>query len=159
MQYLPIPKNTTSYIKDLSFFRRIINQKLKFRQSIDTVCQRFTKTTNKTKGFSYLVYGARGNIGGFLRSASLNVAADQQAIYELIQNADDCEADLFSVFYNREYLLCINNGTPFSKRNMSAILNVGDSDKNSEDIGTFGIGFKIIHRLLGEDDGLKSFQR
>ena len=63
-----------------------------------------------------------------------------------IQNADDCEADLFSVFYNREYLLCINNGTPFSKRNMSAILNVGDSDKNSEDIRTFGIGFKKYER-------------
>lgn len=39
---------------------------------------------------------------------------------------------------------------------MSAILNVGDSDKDAQDIGTFGIGFKIIHRLLGEDDGLKA---
>ena len=149
------------YIKDLSFFRQYYKSQeaLNFDRSIDTsFINTFhpEKPTNKTKGFSYLVYGARGNIGGFLRSASLNVAADQQAIYELIQNADDCEADLFSVFYNRKYLLCINNGTPFSKRNMSSILNVGDSDKNSEDIGTFGIGFKIIHRLLGEDDGLKS---
>lgn len=149
------------YIKDLSFFRQYYKSQeaLNFDRSIDTsFINTFhpEKPTNKTKGFSYLVYGARGNIGGFLRSASLNVAADQQAIYELIQNADDCEANLFSVFYNREYLLCINNGTPFSKRNMSAILNVGDSDKDAEDIGTFGIGFKIIHRLLGEDDGLKA---
>lgn len=149
------------YIKDLSFFRQYYKSQeaLNFDKSIDTsFINTFhpEKPANKTKGFSYLVYGARGNIGGFLRSASLNVAADQQAIYELIQNADDCEANLFSVFYNREYLLCINNGTPFSKRNMSAILNVGDSDKDAEDIGTFGIGFKIIHRLLGEDDGLKA---
>jgi len=149
------------YIKDLSLFRQYYKSQeaLNSDNSIDTsFINTFhpEKPVNKTKGFSYLVYGARGNIGGFLRSASLNVAADQQAIYELIQNADDCEANLFSVFYNKEYLLCINNGTPFSKRNMSAILNVGDSDKNSEDIGTFGIGFKIIHRLLGEDDGLKA---
>ncbi len=149
------------YIKDLSFFRQYYKSQvaLNFDKSIDTsFINTFhpEKPGNKTKGFSYLVYGARGNIGGFLRSASLNVAADQQAIYELIQNADDCKANLFSVFYNREYLLCINNGTPFSKRNMSAILNVGDSDKDAEDIGTFGIGFKIIHRLLGEDDGLEA---
>jgi len=149
------------YIKDLSFFRKFYKSQVALNsdKSIDTsFINTFhpEKPSNITKGFSYLVYGARGNIGGFLRSASLNVAADQQAIYELIQNADDCEANLFSVFYNREYLLCINNGTPFSKRNMSAILNVGDSDKDAEDIGTFGIGFKIIHRLLGEDDGLKA---
>ncbi len=149
------------YIKNLSSFRQYYksDEALNFDESIDTsFINTFhpEKSANKTKGFSYLVYGARGNIGGFLRSASLNVAADQQAIYELIQNADDCKANLISVFYNTKYLLCINNGTPFSKRDMSAILNVGDSGKGAEDIGTFGIGFKIIHRLLGEDDGLKA---
>ncbi len=108
----------------------------------------------REKGFSNLVYGSRKNIGGFLRSSSLNVAADQQAIYELIQNADDSDSTFFSVSYNENYLLCINNGNYFTESNMSAIINVGDSDKQGEDIGTFGIGFKILHRLLGEDDGL-----
>jgi hypothetical protein len=108
----------------------------------------------REKGFSNLIYGSRKNIGGFLRSSSLNVAADQQAIYELIQNADDSNSTFFSVSYNEDYLLCINNGNCFTESNMSAIINVGDSDKQGEDIGTFGIGFKILHRLLGEDDGL-----
>ena len=110
--------------------------------------------SRKEKGLPYLIYGTRKDIGGFLRSASLNVAADQQAIYELLQNADDSGANFFSVTYNEEYLLCINNGTCFTNNNMSALINIGDSDKNGEDIGTFGIGFKILHRLLGEDDGL-----
>lgn len=114
------------------------------------------ETGRKEKGFPYLIYGGRPNIGGFLRSSSLNVAADQQAIYELIQNADDSHATLFSVLYDENFLLCINNGSYFSESNMSAILNVGDSDKHGEDIGTFGIGFKILHRLLGEDDGLNA---
>jgi hypothetical protein len=110
--------------------------------------------TRREKGFSNLVYGARKDIGGFLRSSSLNVAADQQAIYELIQNADDSNSSFFSVSYNETYLLCINNGRPFTNSNLSSIINIGDSDKQGEDIGTFGIGFKILHRLLGEDDGL-----
>lgn len=110
-------------------------------------------TDRMEKGFSNLVFGNRKSLGSFFRSSLLNVAADQQAIYELIQNADDSEATLFSVNYNENYLLCINNGRYFSDENMAAIINVGDSDKHGDDIGTFGIGFKILHRLLGEDDG------
>ena len=36
---------------------------------------------------------------------------------------------------------------------MSAIINVAGNYKDGEDIGTFGIGFKILHRLVGADDG------
>lgn len=106
------------------------------------------------KGFAKLVYANRDDVGKFLRTTALNVAADQQAIYELIQNADDCNSSFFSVSYNEKYLLCINNGNYFTESNMSAIINVGASDKEGEDIGTFGIGFKILHRLVGKDDGL-----
>lgn len=108
------------------------------------------------KGFAKLVYANRDDVGKFLRTTALNVAADQQAIYELIQNADDCNSSFFSVSYNEKYLLCINNGDYFSESNMAAIINVGASDKEGEDIGTFGIGFKILHRLVGKDDGLEA---
>lgn len=108
------------------------------------------------KGFAKLVYANRDDVGKFLRTTALNVAADQQAIYELIQNADDCNSSFFSVSYNEKYLLCINNGNYFTESNMSAIINVGASDKEGEDIGTFGIGFKILHRLVGKDDGLEA---
>jgi len=149
------------YIKDQSLFRKFYKTEIANNrdEDIDTsFINTFHPDSNKNyiKGFSFLTYGTQRKVGGFLQAAALNVAADQQAIYELIQNADDCESELFSIFYNREYLLCINNGLPFSKSNMSAIINIGDSDKDAEDIGTFGIGFKIIHRLLGEDDGLKA---
>ena len=91
-------------------------------------------------------------MGHFLKTIALNVAADDQAIYELIQNADDCEST-FSVNYNEKYLLCINNGNYFTDYDMSAIINVAGNYKDGEDIGSWGIGFKILHRLLGTDDG------
>jgi hypothetical protein len=104
-------------------------------------------------GFSKLIYGNREDLGKLLGTIALNVAADDQAIYELIQNADDCKSSFFSVSYNEDYLLCINNGNYFSVRDMSAIINVAGNYKDGEDIGTFGIGFKILHRLVGADDG------
>ena len=110
------------------------------------------KSRNET-GFAKLIYGNREGLGKILGSIALNVAADDQAIYELIQNADDCKSSFFSVSYNENYLLCINNGNYFSDRDMSAIINVAGNYKDGEDIGTFGIGFKILHRLVGADDG------
>jgi hypothetical protein len=104
-------------------------------------------------GFSKLIYGNREDLGKLLGTIALNVAADDQAIYELIQNADDCKSSFFSVSYNEKYLLCINNGNYFSDDDMSAIINVAGNYKEGEDIGTFGIGFKILHRLVGVDDG------
>jgi len=107
----------------------------------------------KETGFSKLIYGNREDLGKLLGTIALNVAADDQAIYELIQNADDCKSSFFSVSYNEKYLLCINNGNYFSDNDMSAIINVAGNYKEGEDIGTFGIGFKILHRLVGVDDG------
>ncbi len=107
----------------------------------------------KETGFSKLIYGNREDLGKLLGTIALNVAADDQAIYELIQNANDCKSSFFSVSYNEDYLLCINNGNYFSERDMSAIINVAGNYKDGEDIGTFGIGFKILHRLVGADDG------
>ncbi len=48
------------------------------------------KSRNET-GFSKLIYGNREDLGKLLGTIALNVAADDQAIYELIQNADDCK--------------------------------------------------------------------
>jgi len=107
----------------------------------------------KETGFSKLIYGNRVDLGKLLSTIALNVAADDQAIYELIQNADDSKSSFFSVSYNENYLLCINNGNYFSDRDMAAIINVAANYKDGEDIGSFGIGFKILHRLVGTDDG------
>jgi len=113
------------------------------------------KPINKppVEGFASLTVGNREDVGKYLSTVALNVAADDQAIYELIQNADDSKSSFFSVSYNEKYLLCINNGNYFSDNDMSAIINVAGNFKEGEDIGTFGIGFKILHRLVGKDDG------
>ena len=121
---------------------------------IDFIDLKHPDPKNFKKGFGSLIFGSgRDNVENFLRSTVLNVAADQQSVYEMIQNADDCDASFINISYNEKYLLCINNGKPFTDRNMAGLINVGDSDKTQEEIGTYGIGFKIVHRLLGDDDG------
>lgn len=121
---------------------------------IDFIDLKHPDPKNFKKGFGSLIFGSgRDNVESFLRSTVLNVAADQQSVYEMIQNADDCDASFINISYNEKYLLCINNGKPFTDRNMAGLINVGDSDKTQEEIGTYGIGFKIVHRLLGDDDG------
>ena len=105
------------------------------------------------KGFFDLYHGDKGNIEGFL-SGNLKIAEDGQAIYEFMQNAADCDSAAFYMFYNDEYFLAVNNGKAFTEAGIRSILNVGQSDKKSASfIGRFGIGFKLVHRLVGKSDG------
>lgn len=105
------------------------------------------------KGFFDLYHGDKGDIGGFL-SGNLKIAEDGQAIYEFMQNAADCDSTAFYMFYNDDYFLAVNNGRAFTLEGMQSILNVGQSNKKSASfIGRFGIGFKLVHRLVGKSDG------
>ena len=147
------------FIKNLSHFRRYYKKEIALRTDHD-VDPDFIDVfhpdspSNKTKGFGNLVYGTRRNgIGKFLRSISLKTASDTQALYELLQNADDEGANFFAINYDNENLLCINNGNQFTRKDFAAIINVADNEKDESDIGSFGIGFKILHRLVGKDDG------
>ncbi len=142
------------YTRNAFYFRKFYKEKVaKEKYPIDLNFVGSTAPGNHNDGFSKLIYGNREDLGKLLGTIALNVAADDQAIYELIQNADDCKSSFFSVNYNEKYLLCINNGNYFSDLDMSAIINVAGNYKDGEDIGTFGIGFKILHRLVGADDG------
>lgn len=146
------------YIRNAKYFREYYQrEKAQNRDKdvdVDFIDLKHPNPKKFNKGFGSLVFGSgRDNVESFLRSTVLNVAADQQSVYELIQNADDCDAKFISINYNDKYLLCINNGKPFTDRNLAGLINVGDSDKTFEEIGTYGIGFKIVHRLLGKDDG------
>lgn len=144
------------YIRNAFHFRKFYKEEVA-RESgyidLNFVGSLHPDKKRRETGFSKLIYGNREDLGKLLGTIALNVAADDQAIYELIQNADDCKSKFFSVSYNEDYLLCINNGTYFSDLDMSAIINVAGNYKDGEDIGTFGIGFKILHRLVGADDG------
>ena len=90
----------------------------------------------------------------------MKIAEDGQAIYEFIQNAVDCDSRHFWIFYNDDYFLAVNNGEPFERNDIASILNIGQSEKRNlveskrcDKIGRFGIGFKLVHRLVGENDG------
>lgn len=127
-------------------------------------CKSFEGNRVTKLGFFSLVNSPSSeDEAAFLRSVALNIAADHQAVYELIQNADDAGSKMVLIYINEDFLLAVNTGKPFkyAKYNpegqknsgrVASILKFGQSDKRIEDIGTFGIGFKIVHRLLGEDD-------
>ena len=106
------------------------------------------------KGFFDLVHGDKSDIRNFI-AQHLKNAEDGQAIYEFLQNAEDAKSSSFMAFYNDNYFLAVNNGNAFTKNGIRAILNVAQSDKkDSSMIGRFGIGFKLVHRLVGEGEGL-----
>ncbi len=100
-------------------------------------------------------------IGNFLQSF-LDMAKDGQAVYEFLQNAVDAGSSHFTMIWGEDeidgnkYVLVANNGEMFDFNSVRSILNVGSSTKNSnsQNIGKFGIGFKLAHRLVGKDNGL-----
>ncbi|MBS1763971.1 MAG: hypothetical protein JSS90_03265 [Bacteroidetes bacterium] len=114
----------------------------------------------RINGFYELFHGDKPNIPNDLMDGLKN-AQDSQAIYEFVQNAADCNSDYFAVFYDENYFLAINNGSPFNTNDLRSILNANQSTKTNNEgqaidcskIGRFGIGFKLVHRLVGENDG------
>lgn len=107
----------------------------------------------KIKGFFNLFHGMKPDIEKYLPSL-LDIAEDNQAIYEFLQNAVDCGATHFWAFYNDEYFLAVNNGEKFTIEGVSSILNIAQSTKyTASSIGRLGIGFKLVHRLVGKGNG------
>lgn len=117
--------------------------------------------SKKTFGFFAAYHGQKSNVANFL-STGLQNAEDGQAIYEFIQNAADCESNAFYIFYNEKYFMALNNGTQFKRDEIVSILNTSQSSKSDDSnqgidcdkIGRFGIGFKLVHRLVGKNEGL-----
>lgn len=68
-------------------------------------------------------------------------------IYELIQNAEDCDASEVIFELSSEKLVFTHNGTKlFQLEDVDAITNIGNSTKtdNGNSIGKFGVGFKSV---------------
>ncbi len=107
----------------------------------------------KKKGFFNLFHGMKDDIERYLPSL-LDIAEDNQAVYEFLQNAVDCGATHFWAFYNDKYFLAVNNGSKFSLDGLNSILNIAQSTKTTaSSIGRLGIGFKLAHRLVGKGNG------
>ncbi len=88
----------------------------------------------------------------------LDMAKDGQAVYEFLQNAVDAGSSHFTMVWGQDpvdgnhYVMVANNGEMFNQKSIRSILNVGSSTKtaDSQNIGKFGIGFKLAHRLVGK---------
>jgi hypothetical protein len=108
-----------------------------------------------TSGFFLLFHGDKEAIEDFLRS-NFQMAEDAQAVYEFIQNAADCQSTRFWLYFDDHYFLAINNGKAFTEESIQSILNIGQSygKKTGDSIGRYGVGFKLVHRLVGRTDGL-----
>lgn len=114
-----------------------------------------TDDPNEIRGFFNVFHANSPNIGDRL-STVLDMAQDSQAIYEFVQNAVDCDSTKFFMFYSDGHFLAINNGRPFDLAGIRAILNFAQSTKTKgENIGKFGVGFKLIHRMVGAGNGLQ----
>lgn len=107
-------------------------------------------------GFFELVHGDKAKIENLL-TGNMDMADDSQGIYEFIQNAADCDATQFHLFFNEKYFLALNNGFAFTSSGVKAILNIAQSSEDKENpgkIGRYGIGFKLVHRLVGKGNGI-----
>jgi len=106
-------------------------------------------------GFLSMYHGDKEDIYGFLRK-EVEMAEDGQAIYEFVQNAADSNSTQFYMLYDKSHLIVINNGNEFSKDGVKSILNIGQSfgKEDPDKIGRYGIGFKLVHRLVGKSSGL-----
>lgn len=124
--------------------------------------ENFIGTTHKdTNGFYRIVNGTVHDIKADL-TPKLQNAQDEQAIYEFLQNAADSNSADCAIIYDEDYFMVLNNGEPFTIKDVEAILNSFQGTKadksqkeNCEKIGRYGIGFKLVHRLVGKSDGAK----
>ncbi|MGB0932198.1 MAG: sacsin N-terminal ATP-binding-like domain-containing protein, partial [Chitinophagales bacterium] len=117
-------------------------------------------TNGETNGFYKMVNGIVNNIKADLKPKLQN-AQDTQAIYEFLQNAADSHSTECAVIYDEDYFMVVNNGKPFSLKDIKAILNSFQGTKadktkaeNCHKIGRYGIGFKLAYRLTGKSDGV-----
>lgn len=143
-------------IKSANYFRQKYHTDIRgFKEGsgydVDYIGSSHTLSTGeRVKGFFDLYHGDKESIEGLL-STFLKIAEDGQAIYEFLQNAADCGSSLFYLFYDEKYLIAVNNGEAFNQKGLRSILNISQSVKQSaSEIGRFGIGFKLVHRLVGK---------
>jgi len=141
-------------ISSMSAFRKMYKESQKHLDNEYNNPDFMGTSHDEERGLFSMFHGDKKDIRGFL-STELNMAQDDQAMYEFIQNAIDSHASSFQAHYDERSLLVLNDGEKFSKEGIISILNIGQSTKHdSSSIGRLGIGFKLAHRLIGKGDGL-----
>lgn len=139
----------TLVVKDLAYYRMQKTNQSDF------------EVFDENEPFLEKCYGSGKNIKDLVRSVG-NFGGDkyQQLFYEFLQNAEDSNAEKMLFFYNKHYLLVVNDGTPFStnttaiddgvKDDFFAFLNKekGTKSNNLSKIGKYGMGSKLLYRML-----------
>ena len=144
-------------IKDTRLFRQWFKKLVPSRNNSYNNENLMGSTYKEESGFFSMYHGDKNDIQSFLHK-EVEMAEDGQAIYEFVQNAADSDSSHFYMFFDENYFMAINNGDIFTKEGIKSILNIGQSygkTDNPNKIGRFGIGFKLVHRLVGKNSGLK----
>lgn len=146
-------------IKDIEFFRKYYTEVIRKYKSRERNYNFIGHTGNINSetvfGFFEIFHGDKLDIEKFIYGF-LNNAQDEQAVYELIQNAYDSHSSEFLVHNENDHLFIFNNGEQFNFEGIRSILNIGQSTKDvsKSNIGKFGVGFKLVHRLIGNSSEL-----
>lgn len=88
----------------------------------------------------------------YRRSIEINIRLytdNSHFIYELLQNAEDTEANHIKFVQFEDRLEVYHDGRPFTFENLQGLCDVGRSDKegNLNKIGKFGVGFKSVFSI------------
>lgn len=74
-----------------------------------------------------------------------------RSFIELLQNADDAGAKRFLVMQQGDWLICANDGRPFSRNDFYSLCRSASSEKQrGSSIGYRGIGFKSVVGMVSE---------
>ena len=133
------------------------------KQYIEAICGTSSLENLGTNEDALLVkiHGAKSKVDSIIKSSSSFASnAHEQLFYEFVQNAFDANADTLLFNANEEYLVVLNNGTPFISTKDSlnndipgelySFLAKGKSDKegNSDTLGQYGQGSKLLYTLI-----------
>ena len=133
------------------------------KQYIEAICGTSSLENLGTNEDALLIkiHGAKSKVDSIIKSSSSFASnANEQLFYEFVQNAFDANADTLLFNANEDYLVVLNNGTPFISTKDSlnndipgelySFLAKGKSDKegNSDTLGQYGQGSKLLYTLI-----------
>ena len=115
---------------------------------IASIRNRFKYNFFKKEG---ITFSTEGGVPGFnaCREFIRNFSKIDHFVIELIQNAEDCNSKSFELVIEKDRIIAINDGEPFSESNVRSLCSFGEGTKKDKPnyIGFFGAGFKSVFKI------------
>jgi len=73
-------------------------------------------------------------------------------IYELLQNAEDAEAEEFKIYISKERIKIVHDGKPFTKDDVRNICYAVSKKDPNETIGYLGVGFRSVFTVTDKPE-------